>query len=303
MRVSSFGKGVFFAALSYLLWGILPLYWKALSAVNSLHILAFRIIFSLLLVGFLLAMQKSTAWIACFKEKKKGGLLILASVTISFNWGLYIWAVNSGHTIETSLGYYINPLVSVVFALLFFKEKLRPLQWAAFGIAMLGVLILTALSGAPPWISLGLALSFGLYGVLKKVINIPALESLGAETLAASPLGLLLLVTRFEVAPNGKTAPIFGLQGISYLAELPVHSWLLLLCCGAITALPLYFFARGARLLPLSTLGFIQFISPTLQFLAGFFIFGEYFPVQNFAAIGCIWGAAILYIVSQFQKE
>jgi chloramphenicol-sensitive protein RarD len=297
MNVSQTGRGAFFAVLSYIMWGVLPVYWKLLQAVNPLHILACRIFLSLIFVGVILLIQKDREWLRCFGDRKKGPLAVLAGLTISVNWGLYIFAVNSGHTIETSLGYYINPLISVVFGLLFFREKLKPLQWIAFGIAMAGVLLLTVLSGRPPWISLGLALSFGLYGMLKKVIRLSALESLGAETLAAFPVGLALLLCDFG-GSGGKAVTFTGLGGLSYFTALPALSWALLLCCGVLTALPLYFFAKGARALPLSAMGFIQFISPTLMFSAGAFVFGEYFPPQNYIAFGCIWAAAILYILS-----
>jgi chloramphenicol-sensitive protein RarD len=286
------GRGVFFAALAYFLWGILPLYWKLLAVIQPFHILAFRILFSLLLVGCLLLIQKKITWLALFGDRKKGLLLLLTAFTISFNWGLFIWAVNNGHTVESSLGYYINPLVSIVLGLCFLGEKLLPLQWAAFALAAAGVLILTVFSGTLPLISLGLALSFGFYGLLKKNAPLSALESLGAETLAAAPLGLLLLFINF----NGE--PHIDRQAVFYVAELPPHSWILLACCGAVTAFPLYCFAKGARLLPLSTIGFIQFIAPTLQFVVGVFIFGEYFPPENYFAFGCIWLAALLYIVS-----
>lgn len=290
MNKSSFGAGVVFAVLSYILWGILPVYWKLLATVNSLHILAFRILFSLLLVGTILFVQKNTSWLRFFKDKRKGFLLILTALIISFNWGLYIWAVNQGHTIEASLGYYINPLISVVLGLCFFREKLNFLQALAFALAVIGVLILTILTGALPWVSLGLALSFGFYGLLKKLVNLSALESLGVETLIASPLGLFLLFGPFRMSGE--------IQGIAYLAQLPLGTILILLLCGAVTTIPLYLFARGAKLLPLSTLGFIQFIAPTLTFLVGFFIFRESFPVHNFIVFGFIWTAAILYIIS-----
>jgi chloramphenicol-sensitive protein RarD len=293
MHKSGAGKGVFLASVSYLLWGVFPLYWKLLSAVNALHILALRILLSLFLVGGILLLRHNTAWLAAFRDKKKGPLVVLSGLTVSFNWGLYIWAVNQGRTIEASLGYYINPLVSIMLGLLIFRERLRPLQWAAFAVALLGVLLLAALSGVAPWVSLGLALSFGMYGVFKKTIALSSLESLGAETLAAAPLGLLLLCFRFD-----QPVPLTGWQGLSYLAALPVHSWILLLLCGAVTAFPLYLFGSGARLLPLSALGFIQFISPTLMFIMGRFVFGESFPPYNYAAFGCIWIAAVLYIFS-----
>ena len=286
------GKGVFFAISAYLMWGIFPLYWKTLAGINSMHILGFRIIFSLILVGGILFARKNTSWFRFYKDSRKGILLVLAGLVITVNWGLYIWAVNSGHTIEASIGYYINPLVSIVLGLCFFREKLKPLQWIAFGIAMIGILILTLFSGAPPWIPLGLALSFGFYGLLKKAVDLAALESLGAETLIASPLGLLLLF--LPLAAGGQD----GGQGLSYLSKLPVPTLLLLLGTGAVTTLPLYFFAKGTRLLPLSTMGFIQFVAPTLTFLEGVFVFRESFPPRNLLVFGCIWAAVILYIVS-----
>jgi chloramphenicol-sensitive protein RarD len=285
--------GVFFAVCAYLLWGILPLYWKLLSALSPLHILAFRILFSLLLVGGVLLAQKNTSWLGFYKSARKSALMILAALFISINWGLYIWAVNKGHTLEASLGYYMNPLVSVVLGLCVFREKLNILQVIAFALAIIGVLILTMLSGALPWVSLGLALSFGLYGLIKKAVNLSALESLGVETLLASPLGVILLLGSFG---TGGGFPDW--QGLSYLTELPLLTILLLLLCGAITTFPLYLFAKGVKLLPLSTLGFIQFISPTMTFLIGVLVFRESFPPHNFIVFGLIWTAVILYIIS-----
>jgi chloramphenicol-sensitive protein RarD len=288
-------RGVFCAVLAYALWGVLPLYWKLLSPVRPLHILAFRILCSLALVGGMLALRKNTAWLAVFRNRNTRPLLLLTALMISFNWGLYIWAVNTGHTVEASMGYYINPLVSIALGLCVFRERLTAPQWAACGLALAGVLLLTALSGAPPWISLALAFSFGLYGLLKKMTALAPLESLGAETLAAAPLGIALLAVRFDAQP------VFDGQALDYLAALPVHVWLLLALSGGMTAVPLYCFARGARLLPLSALGFIQFISPTLQFLAGVFVFGETVPPPHFIAFACVWAAALLYIAS-FKK-
>ena len=295
---SSFGRGIIFAILAYILWGIFPLYWKLLAAVDSLHILAFRILFSLVLVGILLLAAGNTAWLKVFREPKKAGLLILTALILSCNWGLYIWAVNRGHTIEASLGYYINPLVSIMLGLLFFRERLRPLQWAAVAIALLGVLMLTVLSGTLPWISLGLALTFGFYGLLKKQLSLSALESLGAETLAGAPIGLLILFLHFGNADGSSLFPVFSCSQLVYLSALPGHTWALLALCGAVTMLPLYCFARGAKALPLSALGFTQFVSPTIQFVLGLFVFGEAFPPRYFMAFIFIWIAVILYIVS-----
>ena len=295
MENQSFSKGVFFAVSAYFLWGLLPLYWKLLSAISPFHILSFRIIFSLLFVSFLLFITKKTSWLTFYKDRRKALLLALAGLSVSFNWGLYIWAVNNGRTIETSLGYYINPLVSVVFGLCFFREKLKPLQIVAFGFAFAGVAVLTVLTGKLPWVSLTLALTFGFYGMLKKTVKLSSLESLAVETLIAFPLGLLLLLISFD-ASAGISFP--NLHGLSYLRELPLFTLFILLFCGVVSSTPLYLFSQGAKILPLSSLGFFQFIAPTLSFLTGFFIFGEYFPPRNFLALGLIWVAVIVYIIS-----
>ena len=297
MNDARFGRGLFFACLAFFLWGMFPLYWRLLAAVHPLHILAFRILLSLALVGTVLLAKKNTVWLTVFKEPKKACLLIMAGVLLCVNWGLYIWAVNHERTLEASLGYYISPLLSVLLGLLFFRERLRPLQWAAVAIAFSGVLILTALSGVLPWISLVLALSFGFYGLLKKTFAFSPLESLGAETLVSLPVGLTLLFVNVERGD----VPLFaftGLGGLAYVAALPVHVLALLALCGAATMLPLYFFARGAKLLPLSTIGFTQFLGPTLQFLIGLFVFGEAFPTYYFVSFLLIWVAVILYVVS-----
>jgi len=288
----SFGKGIVFALLSFIMWGVFPLYWKFLIAVDSFHILAFRILLSLVLVGVILLAIKNTAWLAVFKEPKKAAVLIPTALLLCCNWGLYIWAVNRGHTIEASLGYYINPLISILLGLVFFRERLKPLQWVAAAIALVGVLIVTVASRSLPWVSLGLALSFGFYGLLKKKLELSALESLGAETLASAPIGVFLLFFNFG------NASFSGLSGLHYLAGLPPQTLALLALCGLVTTLPLYFFAHGAKLLPLSTLGFTQFINPTLQFSMGLFVFKETFPAHNFVAFIFIWTAVIVYIVS-----
>ena len=294
-------KGFLYAVLSFTVWGFLPLYWRAIAAIDALHILALRILLSLAMVGIILLAKRNYAWLTVFKKPGKAGYMILTSLVLSFNWGLYIWAVNRGHTLDASLGYYINPLVSILLGLIFFRERLRPLQWAAVAIAFIGILIITVLSGFVPWISLILALSFGIYGMLKKLVPLSALESLGAETLAALPLGFLLLL--FSIKGAEGIPAYSGLQGILYVASLPVHVWLLISLCGAVSALPLYFFAKGAKLLPLSALGFIQFISPTIQFVLGIFVFGEAFLPHNIGAFACIWTAVIIYLISLKQTR
>ena len=286
--MSNFSKGVFFAISAYLLWGFLPLYWRLLAAINPVHILGFRVLFSLISVGLVLIISRNKYWLKFHKDKKTKNGMIVASLLVTFNWGVYIWAVNNGYTIEAALGYYINPLISIGIGLILFKEKLKLIQIVSFSLAILGVLVLTVLTGRLPWISLCLAVTFAIYAVIKKTVNLSALESLGVETLIASPIGLFLLFTNFET----------GQRVHDYLFTLPLSTMLILVLCGAATSFPLYLFAKGARILPMSTIGFIQFISPTITFLTGLFIFRESFPVQNFIAFGFIWSAAIIYIVS-----
>ena len=294
MSNPSFGKGIFFAFFAYFLWGSLPLYWRLLAAISPIHLLGFRVIVSLFSVSIVLLLAKNYSWLGFFKDRKTSLIMILASLLITLNWGLYVWAVNSGNTIQTSLGYYINPLITIILGLVFFREKLKILQIIAFISAFIGVAVLTIFNGQLPWISLSLAFSFAAYSVLKKTVKLPALESLGAETLIAFPIGIMLLFTTFGMEGLEFTGP----QGLYYITQLSGFTQFLILLIGLVSSLPLYLFAKGAKILPLSTLGFIQFVSPTMTFLTGLFIFRESFPVRNFIAFGFIWGAAILYIIS-----
>jgi chloramphenicol-sensitive protein RarD len=295
MVQQSFGKGIFFAVSAYFMWGLLPIYWRLLAAIPPAHILSFRIILSLVFVAGILFFMKNTSWLKFYKDRHKLILLTLAGLTVTFNWGLFIWAVNNGRTIETSLGYYINPLVSVILGLCFFKEKLKPLQIIAFSLAAIGVTTLTVFTGRLPWVSLGLAISFGFYGMIKKTVKLSSLESLGVETLVAAPIGLLLLFASFDLS-SGIDFPNF--QNLVYLLELPFLTIFILLFCGAVSSIPLYLFSQGAKILPLSALGFCQFLAPTMSFFTGFFIFGEFFPTRNFIAFGFIWAAVVVYIIS-----
>jgi chloramphenicol-sensitive protein RarD len=289
-------RGTFFALASYLCWGILPVYWKAIQAVAPLHILACRSLFSFIFVTLVLLAQKNTAWFSHFRDRQKRVRIILAAMLVSANWGLYIVAVNTGHTLQASLGYYINPLVSVLLGLVFLKERLKKLQWIAFALAAVGVTILTAFTGAFPWMAIGLALTFGFYGFIKKKLPLSALEGLSTETFAALPIALMLLLI-----PLG-TGDATGAAGLSDITGLPPPLFLVLVLAGPITAIPLWLFAKGVKLIPLSTLGFCQFASPTLQFFCGVFLFHETFPLRNLIPFSLIWAAAIIYIVSSMQR-
>jgi chloramphenicol-sensitive protein RarD len=282
--VSNFKKGVLYAVFAYCLWGVLPLYWHLLVFTGPLHILGYRIIFSLFFTGIILLLLKNREWLRLISNPAARWFTIAAAVTVTANWGLYIWAVNNGHTIQASLGYYINPLISIVLGLIFMKERLNRLQWAAFALASIGVIMMTVFSGVFPWMSFLIALSFGIYGLLKKKTSSGSLEGLGAETLAAIPLGLLLI--------------IFPFGEIHQLADFTPGQWILLVSCGAVTAIPLLAFSKGAKLLPLSAIGFLQFINPTILFFLSVFAFGEPFPPRNLWAFGFIWAAVILYCLS-----
>ncbi|MDR2542177.1 MAG: EamA family transporter RarD, partial [Treponema sp.] len=247
---------------------------------------------SLILVSGILFAGRNFAWLKFLKDKKEGISLIIAGLLVSFNWILYIWAVNNGRTIEAALGYYINPLISVVLGMCILRERINLLQIIAFSMAVIGVVILFVFTGRPPWISLGLALSFGIYGLIKKTVKFSAMESLGIETLTALPVSIILLIGSFG------TGQFSNQQGISYLTELPVITLIFLVPCGLVTMLPLYLFAKGVKILPLSTIGFLQFIAPTLTFLTGVFIFKESFLPFNYIVFGFIWLAVILYVVS-----
>ena len=270
---------------AYLLWGALPLYWKMLSPVSPTHVLACRIVFSFVFVTLILRAKKNRSVFALIRERP---LLVAGSgITVSVNWGLYIFAVQSGHTIQAALGNYINPLLSIVLGLAVFKERLTAMQWVSVALAALGVAMLTAWTGQFPWLAFALALSFGLYGLFKKLIvaRTGSLESLAAETIVCIPLAIVLAL----LPPR----PVF-----SYLPELPLYARIGLIASGPVTAIPLYLFARGAKFLPLSLLGFVQFFLPTAQLTIGVFVFGESFPLKNLIPYSLVWTASVLFALS-----
>lgn len=291
MERNEIKTGAFQAGLSYLLWGILPVYWKLLEHVNAEDILANRIFWSFVFmmvvlffsqkIGDLLAVLKG------FKQNRKEMYaLIIASLLISTNWFIYIWAVNHHHMIEASLGYYINPLVSVLLGVIFLKEKLSPAQYVSFMIAGIGVLILGISYGKFPWISIVLALSFGVYGLAKKMIKVDSAVGLTLETMVVTPFALAYMVFLFF---NGKHALLAG----------SVTTDLLLVGAGAATALPLLYFAKGAQKIPLSMLGLLQYIAPTITLILGVLVYGEQFTKHHLQAFIFIWSALTIYSLSK----
>lgn len=286
--------GLWFAVSAYFMWGLFPLYFKSLQTVPGLQILCHRIIWSALLLSVILAIQKDASWILALRQdKKKIALFFCSALMISTNWGIYIWAVNDNHVLEASLGYFIQPLFNVLLGRIFFREKLSQLQLVAFSCAIIGVLWLTYLLGHLPWRALGIAASFGFYGLLRKKVDFPAVAGLAIETYLLLPFALLGLVWYSHLGQN-----------VFMNAELDIQ--LLLIGCGVVTTVPLLLFAGGLKRLDLTTMGLIQYITPTLQFLLGWLFFKEAFDGLRFIGYAWIWLGLGIYtlglLVRNYQK-
>lgn len=276
-------SGIFFAATAYVLWGMFPLYFKLLQSVPAQQILMHRIIWSLVFVLAVLAWRRQWQWL--YRVVRQPRVLLgfgVSAVLLSTNWLIYIWSVNSGRVVDASLGYFITPLVSVLLGYLLLKERLRPVQWAAIGLAATGVAWLTWQSGQLPWIGLALAASFGTYGLLRKTAALGPLEGLTLETLLLVPLALAYLA-------------LLSGQDQSVFHTAPTATRWLLAAAGPITAIPLLLFAAGARQIPLSTLGFLQYIAPTLQLLIGVWLYREPFSGTRLIGFVIIWAALAVY--------
>ncbi|MFI1441448.1 EamA family transporter RarD [Streptomyces fructofermentans] len=267
---------------AYGMWGLVPLFWPLLQPAGATEILAHRMVWSLGFVVVALAVTRRWAWAGeLLRQPRRLGLITVAAAVITVNWGVYIWAVNSGHVVEASLGYFINPLVTIAMGVLLLKERLRPAQWAAVGVGLAAVLVLTIGYGRPPWISLCLAFSFATYGLVKKKVNLGGVESLAAETAIQflPALGYLLWLS----ARGGAT---FGGEGVGHAV--------LLAATGVVTAAPLVCFGAAAIRVPLSTLGLLQYLAPVLQFLLGILYFHEAMPAERWAGFALVWAALSL---------
>lgn len=283
--------GFAYAALAYAMWGLFPLYFHQVRAVGSLEIVLHRSVWALVfLLVVLAALRRVGALATSLRQPRQVSLFAASALLLSANWLLYVWAVNHGRVIDASLGYFINPLVSVLLGVLVLHERLRPGQWLAIGFAAAGVLWLTVLAGALPWIGLAIAASFGLYGLMRKTAPLGALEGLALETLLLAPVALPLLAW-------------WTWQGESALAtgDAVLIGWLLL--AGPLTAVPLLLFAAGARRLPLATLGLLQYIAPTLQLALGIWWFGEPFDTRRLTGFALIWAALAIYSVEGLIRQ
>lgn len=276
-------SGVVYATLAFVWWGLFPLYFRIVTTVPAPEILAHRVLWCLLFLGGLLTVRRQWGWLRpVLRQPKVLAAFVASALLIGANWLAYIWAVMQGHVLEASLGYFITPLVNVLLGMTLLHERLRRAQWVALAIAACGVLWLTVQAGRPPWIALSLAVTFGGYGLMRKIAVLGALEGLTLETLLLAPLAVLAL----------------GLAAMNGNASFPApdtltNVWMIAL--GPITAVPLLLFAAGARRLSMATLGIVQYLGPSIQVVVGIWAFGEAFPMERFIGFACIWAALIVY--------
>ncbi len=277
------------ATAAFILWGLMPLYWHLLKSVPSLQIIAHRIVWSALLVAGWLTWRYGRGWLReTLRYPRATWMLALSGMFIAFNWGLYIWAVNAGHVVETSLGYFINPLLNVVLGVGLLGERLNRVQWASVAIAAAGVLWLTFNYGSFPWIAIVLALSFGMYGLIRKIVAVPPVRGLGVESLYLFLPGLTYLLWSESHGLGGfATAQTAGGWGMTAAG--------LLVLGGALTAIPLIAYADAVRRIPFSMVGLMQYIAPTLQLLCGVLVLGEPFGSERMVGFTLIWIALAIF--------
>jgi chloramphenicol-sensitive protein RarD len=282
--VSDTRRGVIFGATAYLLWGIFPLYFPLLDPAGAVEVLAHRVMWSLVVVAVLVQLTRRWPVVrAVFTDRDTVLRLGAAAVFLAVNWGVYIYGVTTDRVVETSLGYFINPLVTVMLGVVVLRERLRRVQWAALGVATVAVLFLAVQSGRLPWISLVLAFSFGTYGLLKKVSRVGALEGLTVETAVLTPVAVVYLLA-LQVSGNATFTRGAGHAG-------------LLVLTGLVTAIPLLFFGAAASRVPLTTLGLLQYLAPTVQFLIGVLVFHEEMGAARLFGFCLVWTALAMFTV------
>lgn len=286
--MNEYRKGILYGLLCYCIWGLFPLYWRMLEHVSSFEILAHRILWSCVFMVLFFKVLKRWRLKDFIKTPGNYLMLLVTGILITFNWGLYIWAINDGRILESSLGYYINPLVNVLLGYLFLHERLNKMQCVALFFASAGVLYFTIKLGHFPWVSLGLAFSFAIYGLFKKKMGINATPAMTVETLWMMPLSVIYITL---LCHNGSSA----------LNSFDLSTWLLLLFAGVVTAVPLLLYGKSAERIPLSTLGFLQYISPTGQFLIGLLVYKEQFSSVHFICFGCIWTALTIFTIDMVR--
>lgn len=284
-------RGALSAASGFLIWGLVPVYWKQLQSVAALELITHRIVWSLVFLLGVIAWQGNfPALRAAFNSWRLVGLNLLSSALLAANWTVYVWGVNAGHVIETSLGYFLVPLLNVAFGALFLHEKLRPPQWAAIGLATAGVGLLLWRVGHIPWIALSLACTWTSYGLLKKKSGLGALAGLTVETLLLFPVAAGLLLW-------------WHARGGGALGHVDLRTQLFVLSAGVVTAIPLVMFSYGAQRIRLTTLGLLQYIGPSIQFLLGLFVYHEPFDAGRLQAFALIWAGLALYTADTFWAQ
>lgn len=289
-EVSEHKKGVFYAIICYLAWGFYPLYWKLLQHVPAVEILCHRLFWSMVFMVLFFSVIKRCRIRQHVKTLRQWGTLLLTGLLMTANWGVYIWAINSGNIIQSSLGHYINPLFSILFGCIFLHEKMNKIQWTALILATTGVVYLTAGYGEFPWISAVIALTFTLYAYFRKKAGIDATPALTVETLFMSVPALAYLATTF-------------VQGNNTLCHFDLTTAVLLALSGAVTAVPMLWFGMATQRIQLSTLGFIQYLSPTFQLVIGTFVFNENFTKAHLVCFIFIWSGLLLYTISQMKSK
>lgn len=284
-------KGVLSGVVAYIIWGFLPIYLKSLQVVPALQIMLHRVVWAFIFVSLLVLIRRRWPGIrTSLRDRRVIFAYSTTAVLLAINWLVYIYGINGGQVVETSLGYFINPLLSVALGVIILREHLRPMQWLPVGLAALGVLYLTLQYGALPWIALALAFSFGLYGLIKKIAPLGAMDSLFVET------GFIFLPAMVYLLFSEN-------QGVGAFGH---HGWqisILLAFSGVVTALPLLLFGRAARSIPLSLLGILQYIAPTLQFLLGIYLYNEPFSTTRLIGFSIIWLALLIFTVEGFLNR
>lgn len=275
--------GFLLGVAAYAMWGAFPLYWPLLEPAGAIEILAHRVLWSLVTVAVLvIGLRRRSQFMIILRTRRTRRLLTIGAMVIAVNWGMYIWGVNNGHVVEAALGYFINPLVTVLMGVLILRESLRPLQWVATGVAIVAVLVLAVDYGRPPWVALVLAFSFGTYGLAKKQANTGAIESLAFETVVLAPLAAAYIA--FLVITGNSQ---FGSHGVAHA--------LLITTTGAVTALPLICFGAAAIRLPMVTLGLLQYLAPIIQFALGVLLFHEAMPLGRWIGFALVWVALSVF--------
>ena len=284
-------KGVLAGVGAYLIWGFFPIYLKALQTVPALQIMLHRVVWAFVFVMLIVFLRRSWSGISEALHKPRVILIYtLTALLLATNWLVYIYGINSGQVVETSLGYFINPLLSVALGVIFLREHLRPMQWLPVGLAGMGVLYLTLQFGALPWIALALAFSFGMYGLIKKIAPLGSVDSLFVET------GIIFLpALLYLFFSESQEAGAFAHQGWQIT--------ILLMFSGVVTALPLLLFGRAARAIPLSLLGILQYLAPTMQFLLGIFLYQESFSTTRLIGFAMIWTALLIFSIEGYLNR